>query len=492
MLGSEEWYALNHLLFEILDRKYSQLMNEHSTITDHCYVDKRTFLILRRYLDDTYPWGYVIFDPKYRPLPVKAVAQEIIPKRGVRPKRKEPYADIIYQVWRGKYNNISAKLTANYEAKKERQREKLCTKRRSQKLISRVTEEGYLVGKFGTLEGQPVFNKCPQSSRDAYKKLLAEMRKKKADRVSTSYLKTELLRLWDIHYSVVHSSEAALLVKVFKTGGLASMRKFIWYEAYANKICQLQANSKDFFLENLYSIGAVMGDLFKNAKKPYVKYLDNQVEAMPCIVILICIASYLGESTKFVVSMTSTQSAKNEDIVKAVADQQVCSAIVNKDYYGTEVGAKNFCVCTRDIPFIEKLTEEQACYVYATASDVFNFHPDQGNNQKGKRIFLLNEFMRRHLLCIQDFCEYSKNELQPMHSLAAKWQQLRGTSRGVTKQMAIDGLKRAQREAEKASNPRKYQKSMKKRPDPDLAETLSQVSAQSRASQNASSSLTGP
>ena len=487
MLGSEEWHAFNHVLFEVLDKKYKLLMTEQSTITEECYVDKKTFLVVRKCLDETYPWGYVIFGQQYKPLPEKSVAQTIIPKRGVRPKRTEPHADIIYQMWRGKYNNITAKLAANYKAKKDRQRMQLCTKRRSQKLQCRVTEEGFTVGKYGTLEGQPVYNDCPKSSRDAYQDLLGEMRKKKSERQSASYLKMELLRMWDIHYSVVHCSEPEVLIRVFKTGGLASMRKFIWYEAYANKICQLPANSKDFFLENLYSIGAVMGDLFKVEKKPYFKYDDTQVEVMPCIIILTGIASYLGESTKFVKQMSSTESSLNENIVEAVAEQGVCSAIVNKDYYGTEVGSKTFCVCARDIPFIDKLTEEQACYVYATASDVFNFNPDQGNYQKGKRTFLLNEFMRRHLLCIKDVYEYSKNELLPIRVLAAKWQQLRGTCRGVTKQMAIDGLKRAQREALEALKPKKSQKALKKKTD--LAEALSQPSGQSRASQNASLSI---
>ena len=489
MLGAEEWRALNHVLFELLQKKYSQMMNEHSTITDECYVDRRTLLTIRKYLDSTYPWGYVLFDPQYKPLPETKVAQTIIPKRGVKPIRKEQYADHIYQIWRGKYNNITAKLAATYKAKKATQRVQLSTKRRSQKCNGHMTEEGYSVGKFGTLEGQPVYMNCPKSSREEYQTLLAQMRMKKGARQPKQFLKQELLRLWDIHYSVVHSSDPELLVRIFKSGGLASMRKFIWYEAYANKICQLPVNSKDFFLENLYSIGAVMGDLFKDAKKPYFKYDDHAAEVMPCIVILTGIATYLGESTKFVVQMESTDSTPNDNIVKAVADQCVCSAIVNKDYYGTEVGSKTFCVCTRDIPFIEKLTEEQACYVYATASDVFNFNPDQGNYQKGKRIFLLNEFMRRHLLCIKDLYEYTKNDLLPIRVLAAKWQQLRGTSRGVTKQMAIEGLKRAQIEAREALNPKKFKKSVKK--GQDLAKVLTQSSGKCRASQIVSLSSTG-
>ena len=63
------------------------------------------------------------------------------------------YADIINQMWMGKYNNKTAKLAANYHAKQQRHREKLCTSRMSQKINPQVTEDGITVSAYGTLEG---------------------------------------------------------------------------------------------------------------------------------------------------------------------------------------------------------------------------------------------------------------------------------------------------------------------------------------------------
>ena len=322
----------------------------------------------------------------------------------------------------------------------------LNTKKKIPKVLQKITPNGDVVSPYGTLVGHPVFDECPTSTRDGYLELIKKMNN--TEGCPESFCKKELVRLWDIHYAFFSDMDGQFLLSIKENGNLVTMSRFVWYEAYVNKLCQFEETGKSDFLENLYSVGSLMADIYADSKVPFCQNTDFEYESMTCTCILANIARYLGETSSFVVVLENYLFKKDEDIMAAVREKKVCNALFNLDLHNSSDGAKTFGVAVLGVPFIRNLTEEEAAYVFATASDVFSFNPDQVNLEKSNRIYLLNEFMRRHLLCMRDFTKDSKSILLPIKYLAAKFQTLRSNARGEKRQEAIEGLKKARRQAE--------------------------------------------
>ena len=435
VLSFEEWVCFNHLLFSNMKLTYSKSMNNRP-------VDMNTLLTMRKYLDDTYPWGWLIRGNK---LPKKAEARDLAPVKRVHTLKRQQYKDKIYQMWRAKYNNLTARAAPKWKEKMRLQREKLNTIRRMPKMLKQRSQNGEIVSPFGTLVGLSDFLSCPRTTKEDYTKVISRMSKEGESEV---FLAKELVRLWDVHYSVISGKSGQALFESFKLGNLVAFSRFRWYEAYANKICQLPTTSKSDFLENLYSIGAHMAELFAYSNVSYIPNTDHNMEVMTCCCILSGISRLLGETSNFVLPLDKATTETLEEVREAVESRKVCNAIINYDYHNASDGDKDFGVASLGVPFIKGITEEEAAYVFATSSDVFFFNPDQTNGEKCSRIYLLNEFLRRHVLNIRDFTRNNKSELACTKFLSANWHTLRGRSRGETRQQALRGLQQAKTDAQ--------------------------------------------
>lgn len=468
ILGNEDWVAFNHNLFMNLKTHYSAQMGGRQ-------VDMKTLLLIRKLLDESYDWGWLIHGEKGYKIPRRKDAQNVIPVKTTKPHRTQDYKDKIYQMWRAKYNNQTCKESANWEQKQKAKREQLSTSKRIPKVLSHNPQTGERVSPFGTLVGQLEFLEQSVTSKEMYKNLLITIHE---GTESDTSIQKKLLRLWDIHYSVINGAGGELLETLYLKGDLDTMTKFRWYEAYANKLCQFPSDYKETFLKRLYSIGSVMPELFTGSTRNFIPSDEHVYETMTCSCILGCIATYLGESTAFVITFDSGRTTSYEELKEEVEKRKVCNAILNFDYHNSDEGEKAFGVASLGVPFIKDLTEEEAAYVFATTSDVFSFNPDQVNKEKSERLFLLNEFVRRYVLRLKDFTKESRPEMHHIRNLAAKWLQL-STEDGGTREMAIEGLRRQRMNAEAMKDRRKQQSTK-----PTTHDTLSQTLSQYRAKCN--------
>lgn len=412
-----EWTKFNDLLFIEIDNMFSNKMKFPP--------DMKTFIKIRQYMDQHYNWAWYIWDKKTIPK-TREEAENVKPEKQYRNSRQEEFKDEIYQKWRSKFNNRNIMSTPEGKERRRMARKKSFTGRRH--LLLTQNREGFTESQYGTLVGIASWNIVCATLRREYDNMKKAMQNSVAPLPS---LGKELVRLWETHYAKITGVTQENFTKWHKTGDLVMLQHFLYYEAYARTVCQLEKDCKNKLAEQLYSLAEVMPFIFSNKMYTLIENKDDY-QHTPLLTTLLAISNYFGESMKFVVSLASNVNVLN-DIIDAVSNIPLCNVIINCQYYNpTE--PRRFGVATQGVPFIMDLTEEeasknysnvtslylfyfcksykfmlyilfQAVFVFCTTPDVFGFNPDKENQPKAFRINSLIEFVRRCCLGIRDRTE---------------------------------------------------------------------------------------
>ena len=269
-------------------------------------------------------------------------------------KTGEPGKDTVYQLWRSKFNNETKYSTPEAKEKLKKSRQKGFTLRTRCGLTGR-NQAGLPVSEYGTLIGFPTWEQCGERCQSDFRKLEDAIGKKiEADPSLTK----QLVQLWETQYSLVSGIRQTNLEFLFENGGLSTLAKFPYYEAYTKKICQLPHKPKDQFVAKLHSFAEVVPFLFE--KKDFLIQKDQEDYAnMPCLMTLLAISNYFGESRLILLRIPGNVT-KAEDLNDWVASKKICNAILDYDKYNPE-NERRFGVVTQGVPFIRDLTEEEVC-----------------------------------------------------------------------------------------------------------------------------------
>jgi hypothetical protein len=322
-----------------LDANFENISGYHLDITD--------LQNMRVYLADAHnKWAKFI----YGPLP--QTDRDIPASKN---KTGEPGKDTVYQLWRSKFNNDTKYATPDAKEKLKKSRQKSFTMRTKRGVAGR-TAAGLPVCEYGTLIGFPTWEQCGERCQSDFKKLEDEMGKKiEADPSLTK----QLVQLWETQFSLVSGIKQKDFETLFELGGLSTLSKFKYYEAYTKKICQLPHKPKDQFVAKLHSFAEVVPFLFGGKKEFFFMKDQDDYRNTPCLMTLLAISNYFGESDKILLRIPGSVT-KTEDLMDWVLSKKICNAVLDYDKYNTD-NERRFGVVTQGVPFIRDLTEEEVC-----------------------------------------------------------------------------------------------------------------------------------
>jgi len=402
MLTHSNWTTFNHTLFGTIDDLWGTKVDEDDEELTYPF-DGQSLLLLRKEVNERGSWGWFVWDateiPKDRSMISKALPLAKVPNLS----RRNSAKDIIYQKWRSKYNNEN--LTHNDKAKEKKRLARLKTfTARKLLALTRYRETGETVNEFGTLVGISNVKNVPRQNFTEHQNLMKKMKESKIPRKEYA---TELVRLWETHYAAFNGISQSTFRDLYLEHKLVSVSNFIYYEAYANKICQLKPDSKTRLALLLYDVAAALPKIFEKKtreKRGGYQPLDPEVyESAPLLCTLIAISHYFDESMKMLVCIGSNANG-HQEVLDTVYGHALCNVILEFDHKN-DSNRQRFGVASQGIPFIRNLTELEAVFVFATSPDVFGFKPDRDRQPKANRINSLIEFLRRSCLGIQDDTE---------------------------------------------------------------------------------------
>ena len=405
VLTHDEWNNFGKVLYGVIDEKWS-LENRKETGLDFDY-DKVSLETLRVVVEKQGPWGWMVWDKHEIPT-LKYGNNQLLPtEKRHNLGRRHSVNDAVYQKWRSRHNNYNLMNCPEGKQKKKIDREKTYTGRRVLSIYQ--NEEGLSVGDFGTLVGS---NSVPNQSIADHQELTKRMQDA---RPPTAELAKELVRLWETQYSVVNGIDQTVLLTKYDESKLVTVSTFLYYEAYAQKVCQLPKHSTDRLADVLYEIASVLPEICRGVKDSFYMVREEIYEEMPLLATLSAISYFFKESREFIVGISGSARSRME-IYEEVNRAGYCNAITNFDCHNPH-NKTRFGAAVQGVPFIKDLTEAQAVFVFATAPDVFGFRPDQARHGKSKRINSLVEFLRRSCLGIAD-----ENKVPGLESARGIWE----------------------------------------------------------------------
>jgi hypothetical protein len=377
---------------------------KHGPVTMRYPIDGDTLTLLRKEVDARGSWGWYVWNKD-------SISCErthsTVPLPETRPHKFSKQAsqkDVIYQKWRTKYNNENVMHSEEGKEKKRLSRLKICTTRRMfQSRKSLVS--GETVNEFGTLVGISTVNRIPAQNYNELQQLVAKM-KSISPNVRKDYA-TELVRLWETFYAGYNGISQKELTERFKTNSLTTVSHYMYYEAYATKICQLPVGAAQKLAYSLSQIASVMPKIFERRGKDVKLWFNPFTPAstyaeIPLICTLVEISHFFQESTKLFMRFSVKNPNCSNELLEQVWDNGLANVIFEAMDASGSNNPRRFGVASQGVPFISKLTEQEAVFVFATSADVFGFRPDRERQQKDKRINCVTEFLRRSCLCIED------------------------------------------------------------------------------------------
>ena len=389
MLTHSDWTMFNRCLFQTMDELYHRRMQFE--------IDGESLKAFRIALNEKGAWAWYVWEPS------------LIPKReneaGRLPSEPLPNLknqlegkDAIYRKWRSKYNNENLMSTPEGKERKRQNREKLLTPRRTDKLDDRGS--GTQINRYGTLEGKTSdWRKLPEVLFAQYRSLGEDM--KKSLDVKRS-LANDLELLWEAQFATFNYITQSEFMRMYERNELACIGKFMYFESYAQKICQLKKGSKERLAGLLYDLGKVLPRIFRKEDK-YDPFEAGEYRDKPLISVLHAIGSFFRECSNIVVALPAGLVG-DEKIMQFVNEKNLCQCIVDYDSIFRR-SEKRYGVASQGVPFIKDLTEEEAVFVFATSPDVFGYNPDRSRQKKAKRIDSMIEFLRRSCLGIRDYTD---------------------------------------------------------------------------------------
>jgi hypothetical protein len=386
-LSHTEWSKFNKHVFDMLNESYSASVG--------LALDTQSLVVVREALTKIGPWGWYVWERSEISKYPDETALDLPEKQEVKTTRAEIGKDIIYQKWRGKYNNNNQLRKAEAKEKKRLGRQKTFFLRKNGELHRQPN--GKMVNQHGTLVGVENYDLVTESNNAEYKVMVKNM---KTAPTPTIELANELSRLWETNYAVVNRVSQDDFKKWHKSSNLQTVSNYLYYETYAGIVCQLPKNSMELLAARLFSFAEVMPEIYRDKK--YTPIPHEQYKDQPLIATLYAISEYFKESNDFVVMLGSRIDSLSH-IEEAVVKNGQCNVIVNYDFHNGSRNPRRFGVASQGVPFINNLTEEEAVFVFATSPDVFGYRPDSNRQKKSKRIHCLVEVLRRGFLGIRDY-----------------------------------------------------------------------------------------
>ena len=377
-------------MFGVLDEQWSIEKRKKTQLDFH--YDKVSLEALRVALAQQGPWGWLIWNKEEIPQSAHDNRQPLPTEMRPNLGRSQSVDDKIYQKWRAHYNNKKLQTCNVGREKKRLAREKTYTGKRVLSIYQ--NEEGLSVGEFGTLVGS---KSVPNQNIVDHQNLMDRM---KDATPPTAELAKELVRLWETQYSVLWGIQQPDLLRRYELAKLVSVETFMYYEAYARKVCQLPKNSTERLANILYDIASALPEICRGVKDSFYRVSEDTYERVPLLATLAAVSYYFKESRSFIVAISGNARTRME-IYDEVYRAGYCNCITDFDPHNSS-NKTRFGVAVQGVPFIRYLTEAQAVFVFATAPDVFGFRPDQDRHAKSQRINSLIEFLRRSCLGIAD------------------------------------------------------------------------------------------
>jgi hypothetical protein len=387
-------------------------------------TDEMSLVAIRSALDKTARWGWYIWD-RSSIARVQDDSEEIPETRPTNRTRRATGKDIIYQKWRAKYNNDNLTHTEEGKERKRLSREKTFTGRKLTKVSK--TNNGDSQSAYGTLVGcqtwAVVSNKIiisftyvnytlqvffislllisfqvPQQNKLDFSELVRNIKESTSP---TAALANKLARMWETQYPLLNAVKQEDFAARHTANNLATVKDFLYFEAYASKICQLERHSDTRMAARLYSLAEILPKIYENGG--YQPLVVEHYKNMPLVSTLMAISHFFKECMRFLLAV-ATRVNSITDVMEEVGKTPLCNVIVDYDFNEPR-NLRRFGVASQGVPFIKNLTEEQAVFVFATSPDVFGYAPDKDRQPKQYRINSLIEFLRRYVLGIQDKTE---------------------------------------------------------------------------------------
>ena len=384
MLTHSDWTLFNRCLFQTMDELYRKRM--------HFEIDGESLKAFRIALKEKGAWAWYVWEPSL--IPKREIEAGRLPSEPwPNPKNKLEGTDVIYKKWRSKYNNENLMSTPEGKEKKQKNREKLSTARRT--TISEWKDDGTRTNAFGTLVGKSSdWRALPVVMLDQYRELVSQIKQSN----ESKNLARNLERLWEAQYAVFNDITQPEFKRMYENNELATISKFVYFEAYAHKICQLKKGSMERLAGLLYDLGKVLPRIFRKDK--YDPFEPGEYHDKPLISVLHAIGSFCRECSNIVVALP-TGLVSDQSIMQIVNDKNLCQCIVDYDSI-LRKSPRRYGVASQGVPFIKDLTEEEAVFVFATSPDVFSYNPDRSRQRRANRIDSMIEFLRRSCLGIRD------------------------------------------------------------------------------------------
>ena len=390
MLTSSDWTLFNRCLFQTMDELYHRRMQFE--------IDGESLKAFRIALNEKGAWAWYVWHPSQ--IPKRESEAGPLPKEPrPSPKNKLEATDLIYTKWRSKYNNENLMSTPEGKEKKQKDREKLLTARRKTRQVK--NKDGAWVNAFGTLEGKTGdWKELPRLFVQQYRDLVKEMKNTPEE---SRALANQLETLWEAQFATFHYISQPEFIKMHDKNELVTVSKFMYYETYANKICQLKRGSKERLAGLLYDLGKVLPRIFRKDK--YDPFEAGEYRDKPLISVLHALGSFFRECYNIVVALPAGL-LNDQKIMQLVNDKNLCQCIVDFDSIHRRSPTR-YGVASQGVVFIKGLTEEEAVFVFATSPDVFAYNPDRSRQKRAKRIDSMIEFLRRSCLGIPDYSDRS-------------------------------------------------------------------------------------
>ena len=114
-------------------------------------------------------------------------------------------------------------------------------------------------------------------------------------------LANQLETLWEAQFATFHYISQPEFIKMHDKNELVTVSKFMYYETYANKICQLKRGSKERLAGLLYDLGKVLPRIFRKDK--YDPFEAGEYRDKPLISVLHALGSFFRECYSIVVAL---------------------------------------------------------------------------------------------------------------------------------------------------------------------------------------------